>query len=91
MSLATMTPEPNAAPKPRKRAAKAAKPEDTSKVKATIHLSDRAAKMLGVYAVMTDSSNSAVVEQLIVENLKRFVVSDRAKSVDGVTLEGSAN
>ncbi len=66
----------------RKRSVKPVRQEDASKVKATIHISERAMKMLGVYAVMTDSSNSGVVETLILEHLKRFVVSDRARSSD---------
>jgi hypothetical protein len=66
----------------RKRAAKPVKLEDASKVKATIHLSAEAAKRLGVYAVMVNQSNSGVVESLIMEHLRRFVVSDRAKSAD---------
>jgi hypothetical protein len=68
----------------RRRSAKPAKQEDTSKVKATIHISAEAARRLGVYAVMTGSTNSGVVESLIMEHLRRFVVSDRAKSSDEV-------
>ena len=75
----------------RKRTAKASRVEDTTKVKATIHLSVEAAKRLGVYAVMTNASNSGVVEALIMENLKRFVVSDRAKSDDQVMSTTSAS
>jgi hypothetical protein len=75
---------------PRKRSAKTVKPQDAEKVKATIYLSDRAAKMLGVYALMTDGNNSAVVEALILEHCRRFVVSDRARSSDEAMLESSA-
>ena len=76
---------------PRKRTTKTAKPEDASKVKATIHLSVEAAKRLGVYAVMTHKSNSGVVEDLIIEHLRRFVVSDRAKGNDQAPSVESAN
>ncbi len=75
----------------RKRSAKPSQMEDASKVKATIHLSAEAAKRLGVYAVMTGKSNSGVVEALIMEQLRRFVVSDRAKSSDEAMSSVSAS
>lgn len=75
----------------RKRSAKPARQEDASKVKATIHISAEAARRLGVYAVMTHSTNSGVVESLIMEQLRRFVVSDRAKSSDEVMPNVSAS
>ena len=56
----------------------------TPKVKATIHLSASASQRLSVHAAMTGMDRSEVVESLIEQHLKRFVVSDRAKA-------GSAN
>lgn len=87
--MSIMITEP-AAKTPRRRSAKPPRQEEANKVKATIHISEKAMKMLGVYAVMTASSNSAVVENLIVEHLRRFVVSDRAKSADEVVPVTSA-
>ncbi len=64
--------------KPRKRsAAKAAKPQAASKVKSTIHLTVESSQRLTVHAAMMGLDRSELVEQLIKENLRRFVVSDR--------------
>ncbi len=64
--------------KARKRlAAKAAMPQAVSKVKSTIHLSVEASRRLTVHAAMMGLDRSELVEQLIRENLRRFVVSDR--------------
>lgn len=64
--------------KPRKRsAAKAAGRPSGEKVKATIHLTLEASQRLTVHAAMMGMDRSELVEQLIRENLKRFVVSDR--------------
>jgi hypothetical protein len=62
------------------------KPPKTStptKQKLTLYVSPEGAKRLGVHATMLGTDRSALVEQLIAENLKRFVVSDRAKPDDG--------
>jgi len=75
---------------PRKRAAKASTREDASKAKCTLHLSPEAAKRIGITAVMTGQSLSGVVESLVMEHLRRFVVSDRAKSADQVMESVSA-
>ena len=71
--------------KPRKRsAAKAAKPQAASKVKSTIHLTVESSQRLTVHAAMMGMDRSELVEQLIKENLRRFVVSDRGgNSSDG--------
>ena len=50
------------------------------KVKATLHLSVEASQRLSVHATMLGVDRSELVEQLIRENLKRFVVSDRGGS-----------
>jgi hypothetical protein len=66
------------ASKTRKRsAAKAAKNSGSERVKSTIHLSVEASQRLTVHAAMLGMDRSALVEQLIKENLRRFVVSDR--------------
>lgn len=71
--------------KPRKRpAAKAAGRQGGDKVKATIHLTVEASQRLTVHAAMMGMDRSELVEQLIKDNLKRFVVSDRG----GGTPEG---
>ena len=73
--------------KPRRRqAAKAAKPQSASKVKSTIHLTVEASQRLTVHAAMMGMDRSELVEQLIKENLRRFVVSDRG----GNTPDGEA-
>ncbi len=62
----------------RKRpAAKTSIRQTASKVKATLHLSVEASQRLSVHATMLGVDRSELIEQLIRENLKRFVVSDR--------------
>jgi hypothetical protein len=64
--------------KARKRpAAKATTGQVAGKVKATIHLSPEADKRLSVHATMMDMDRSELVEKLINDHLRRFVVSDR--------------
>ena len=72
---------PSAAKVSRKRSLKAARQEDAPKQKVTLHLSAEMVRRLGVYAVMTSNTNSSVVENLIAEHLRKFVVhvhNDRA-------------
>ncbi len=70
--------------KARKRpAAKAAKNSGGERVKSTIHLSGEASKRLTVHAAMMGMDRSALVELLINENLRRFVVSDRGGNTPG--------
>jgi hypothetical protein len=69
--------------KTRKRSAvKTAKTQSADKVKATIHLSLEASQRLTVHAAMLGLDRSTLVEQLIRDNLKRFVVSDRGGQAD---------
>ena len=69
--------------KPRKRAAaKAAGRQSGEKVKATIHLTVEASQRLTVHAAMMGMDRSELVEQLIRDHLKRFVVSDRGGGVE---------
>lgn len=64
--------------KARKRvAAKAATGQAAAKVKATIHLSGDADKRLSVHATMMEMDRSELVEKLINDHLRRYVVSDR--------------
>lgn len=64
--------------KARKRSAvKAANRPAASKVKATIHLSADASQRLTVHAAMLGMDRSELVESLINQHLRRFVVSDR--------------
>jgi hypothetical protein len=68
--------------KTRKRsAAKAATGQVAGKVKATIHLSGEADKRLSVHATMMDMDRSELVEKLINDHLRRYVVSDRGGEV----------
>ncbi len=70
--------------KPRKRSA--AKPPvrlAISKVKATIHLSLEASQRLDIHATMMGYDRSALVEKLINDHLRRYVVSDRGGGGDG--------
>jgi hypothetical protein len=64
--------------KGRKRpAAKAASGQAAAKVKATIHLSGEADKRLSVHATMMEMDRSELVEKLINDHLRRYVVADR--------------
>jgi hypothetical protein len=66
--------------KPRKRSAgKVATGPVAGKVKATIHLSVDADKRLSVHAVMMNMDRSELIEYLIHEHLRRYVVSDRGQ------------
>ena len=64
--------------KTRRRAGgKAANRPAGSKLKATLHLSVEASQRLTVHAAMMGMDRSELVEKLIHEHLRRFVVSDR--------------
>lgn len=70
--------------KPRKRGA--AKPPVRSaavKVKCTIHLSVETSQRLDIHATMMGFDRSALVEKLINDHLRRYVVADRG-GPDGV-------
>jgi hypothetical protein len=70
--------------KPRKRsAAKAANRTSAMKVKATVHISVDASQRLTVHAAMLGMDRSELVESLINQNLRRFVVSDRGGGESG--------
>lgn len=78
--------------KPRKRTAvKTSGRQSGDKVKATIHLTVDASQRLTVHAAMMGMDRSELVEQLIRDHLKRFVVSDRGGgSSEGSSAEPSA-
>jgi hypothetical protein len=64
--------------KPRKRqSVKMVTRQAVPKVKSTIHLSCEADKRLSVHATMMDMDRSELVESLINQHLRRYVVSDR--------------
>ena len=67
--------------KPSKRRLTKKTPQTTTvpKQKLTLYVSVEASKRLGVHATMFGTDRSALVESLINDGLKRFVVSDRAK------------
>ena len=73
---------------PRRFAAKTSQPSGGKRVKCTISLSAQASQRLGVHASMTGQDRSELVEKLINEHLRRFVVSDRGgpeSHKDGIT------
>lgn len=78
MSLATL---PTESAKPRRRqSSKVTEALAVKPAKLSIYVHPEVAKRLGVHSVMTGKSQSAIVEQLIRESLRRYVVSDRGKS-----------
>jgi hypothetical protein len=80
----------NGSGKPRRRpAAKAAARPAAAKVKATIHLSVEASQRLSVHAAMMGMDRSELVEALIGQHLRRFVVSDRG-GADAAASGGAA-
>ena len=77
--------------KPRKRqAAKTASQQAVSKVKSTIHLSLEASQRLDIHATMMGFDRSALVEKLINDHLRRYVVSDRSRAGDSANSEATA-
>ena len=77
--------------KGRKRvAAKPAMRPATAKVKSTIHLSVEASQRLDIHATMMGFDRSALVEKLINEHLRRYVVSDRRGSAGLASDEDAA-
>lgn len=79
MAESTASPVPV---KPRKRATAkpSQRPAAAEKHKLTLYVTAEAAKRLAVHATMMDTDRSALVESLIWEQLRRFVVSDRDRS-----------
>jgi hypothetical protein len=69
--------------KGKRPAAKASSRLTADKVKCTITLSVSASQRLGVHAEMTGQDRSEVMEGLINQHLRRFVVSDRGGPESG--------
>jgi hypothetical protein len=68
--------------KTRKRsAAKAASGQKPKKLKATIHITAEADQRLSIHATMMKMDRSELVEFLIENHLKRYVVQDRGGEV----------
>lgn len=65
----------------KRQPAKAASRQSVKKVKSTIHLSVEGSQRLTVHAAMMGMDRSELVEQLIRDHLRRFVVSDRGGGV----------
>lgn len=88
------TPEMTATAKPataRKRTAvKASGRQETAKTKLTLYVTVETAQRLAVHATMTHTDRSAVVESLIRDNCRRFVVQDRARTGDHPSQDTSA-
>ena len=77
--------------KPRKRlSAKPATKQTVSKVKSTIHLSVEASQRLDIHATMMGMDRSALVEKLINDHLRRYVVSDRGGQDQAASGEAAA-
>jgi hypothetical protein len=66
----------------RRPVSKKATPEVEQKIKTAVHLSARAFRQLGIASVMEGRTQSELVEQWILANCKRYVVSDRGHSDD---------
>jgi hypothetical protein len=61
-----------------------------SKVKCTIHLSIEASQRLDIHATMMGFDRSALVEKLIGDHLRRYVVQDRGGQVADASGEAAA-
>jgi hypothetical protein len=73
----------------RRPAAKASPGQGAAKVKATIRLSVEADQRLSVHAAMMGLDRSELVEKLIRDHLRRYVVQDRG-GPDGVAGDAAA-
>lgn len=71
------TAKPVASKPQRRPAGKTVSRPNVSKVKSTIHLSVEASQRLDIHATMMGLDRSSLVEKLINEHLRRWVVSDR--------------
>ncbi len=63
----------------RRQTGKPVSEQTVKKTKSTIHLSREADQRLDIHCTMMGFDRSALVEKLINDNLKRYVVSDRGK------------
>jgi hypothetical protein len=80
----------NGTGKARKRSAgKLPGRQAVSKVKSTIHLSVEASQRLDIHCTMMGYDRSEMVEKLINDHLRRYVVSDRG-GADNAALDDAA-
>jgi hypothetical protein len=74
---------------PRRRSSRSgSKPPNgaaVKKVKSTIHLSLEASQRLDIHATMMNLDRSALVEKLITEHLRRYVISDRGANTGALS------
>ena len=59
------------------------------KVKSTVHLSAEASQRLDIHATMMGLDRSSLVEKLINDHLRRYVVSDRGKNEETPSVEAA--
>jgi hypothetical protein len=77
--------------KTRKRSAgKLPSRQAVSKVKSTIHLSVEASQRLDIHCTMMGFDRSGMVEKLINDHLRRYIVSDRGGSDSIATGDAAA-
>ena len=66
----------------KRQAGKAATGKAAAKVKCTIHLTLEASQRLDIHATMANLDRSALVEALINQHCRRWVISDRGGSAE---------
>ena len=71
------TADSNSGKKGKRQSVKTAGRQVPSKVKSTIHLSVEASQRLDIHCTMMGFDRSELVEKLINDHLRRYVVSDR--------------
>ncbi len=78
----SQAPSEGAEPKSRKpRVAKSPKPQDAkAKVKISAYISQESARRLGIHATMTDQDKSTIIDGLIKDHLRSWVVQYRPSS-----------
>ena len=84
------TPESGSGKIRKRGAAKPPGRQAATKVKATIHLSVEASQRLTVHAAMMGMDRSTLVEKMIFDHLRRWIVSDRGKPEDAASDEAAA-
>lgn len=75
--------EPQAGRTRKRTGGKTAARQSVQKVKSTIHLSIEASQRLDIHATMMGHDRSSLVEKLITDHLRRYVVSDRGSDRSG--------
>ena len=85
--MAEEHPDASTAKTRKRQAVKPPSRPNSVKVKSTIHLTVEASQRLDIHATMMGMDRSALVEKLINENLRRFVVSDRGGGSSAEAIE----